>query len=120
MYDFAIIYNTSATFRGLENHNFMMFFWNPVLGWLLEPILIILAYFWVSFGDQFGYFWDTLFTSIFGCCLDTPKVVVTLPWWGRGGAVPEFVPEFTPPLSPLTLPPYPDSKRYDPQVHIGC
>ena len=33
------------------------------------------------------------------------------PWWGRG--------ETLPPLSPLTLPPDPDSKRYDPHIHVG-
>ena len=43
--DFAIIYYTLATFEGAENHNFLMLFWNTILGWLLEPILMILAHF---------------------------------------------------------------------------
>ena len=47
--DFAVIYNTWATFEGAENHHFSMFFWNPVLGGLWEPILMILAHFWGPF-----------------------------------------------------------------------
>ena len=43
--------HTLATFRGPENDNFSMFFWNPVLGWFLEPILMILAC--AHFGHHF-------------------------------------------------------------------
>ena len=41
-----------------------MFFWNPLLRWLLEPILVILAHFW-------GPFWRP-FWSFFGYrfCID--------------------------------------------------
>ena len=62
--DFAIIYNTWATLEGAENHHFSMFFWNPILKWLLEPILMILAHFW-------GPFWRP-FWSLFGYhfCID--------------------------------------------------
>ena len=62
--DFACIYNTWATFEGAENHCFSMFFWNPILGWILEPILVILAHFW-------GPFWKP-FSSLFGYhfCID--------------------------------------------------
>ena len=56
--DFACIYNTLATFEGSENHHFSMFFWNPILGCLLDPILKILAHFW-------GPFWRP-FSSLFG------------------------------------------------------
>ena len=55
--DFACIYNTWATFRGPENHQFLMFFWNTVLGWLLDPILMILAHFW---GPFWRPFWSLL------------------------------------------------------------
>ena len=62
--DFVSIYYTLATFRGAENHHFVVFFWNSVLGWLLEPILVILAHFW-------GPFWRP-FWSLFGYhfCID--------------------------------------------------
>ena len=62
--DFAVIYYTLTTFRGLENRHFLMFFWNPILGWLLEPILVILTHFW-------GPFWRP-FWSLFGYhfCID--------------------------------------------------
>ena len=43
--DFDVMYSTLATFRGPENHHFLVLFWNTVLGWLLEPILAILAHF---------------------------------------------------------------------------
>ena len=60
--DFACIYYTLATFRGAENDNFSMFFWNPLLGCFLESILVILAHFWGPFWRPFwsllGYrFW---------------------------------------------------------------
>ena len=51
--DFACIYNTWATFEGAENHHFLILFWNSFLGWLLEPILMILAHFWGPFWRQF-------------------------------------------------------------------
>ena len=51
--DFVAIYNTLATFRGAENGLFLMLFWNPVLGWFLEPILVILAHFWGPFWRPF-------------------------------------------------------------------
>ena len=38
-----------ATFRGAGNHHLLMFLWNTVLGWLLEPILMIWAHFWGPF-----------------------------------------------------------------------
>ena len=43
---------------------FSMFFWNPVLGWFLEHIFVILAHFW-------GPFWRP-FSSLFGYhfCID--------------------------------------------------
>ena len=52
--DFALICNTWATFEGPENHHFLLLFWNPILGWLLEPIFIIVALFWGPFWFQFG------------------------------------------------------------------
>ena len=62
--DFAVIYYTLTTFRGPENRHFSMFFWNPILGALLEPILVILSHFW-------GPFWRP-FWSLFGYhfCID--------------------------------------------------
>ena len=62
--DFGIIYYTWGTFRGPENHHFSMFFWNPILGWLSEPILMIFAHFW-------GLFWKP-FCSLLGYhfCID--------------------------------------------------
>ena len=51
--DFAVIYYTLTTFRGAENVHFLMFFWNTVLGWFLEPILMILAHFWDPFWRAF-------------------------------------------------------------------
>ena len=45
--------------RGPENHHLLLFFGNTILGWLLEPILVILAHFWDPFWRQcsslFGY-----------------------------------------------------------------
>ena len=54
----------SAHIIGAENGNFSMFFWNPVLGWLWEPIFVISAHFW-------GPFWRP-FWSLFGYhfCID--------------------------------------------------
>ena len=46
-----------------------MFFWNTVLGWLLEPILTILAHFW-------GPFWRPFWSLVgYHFCIDfrTPK-----------------------------------------------
>ena len=62
--DFAVIYYTLATFRGADNGYFLMFFWNPLLGALLELIFMILAHFW-------GPFWRQ-FSSLFGYhfCID--------------------------------------------------
>ena len=62
--DFAIIYYTLATFRGAENHHILVFFWNPILGWLLKPISVIFAHFW-------GPLWKP-FSSLFGYrfCID--------------------------------------------------
>ena len=62
--EFASIYYTLATFMGADHEHFSMFFWNTVLGWLLEPILMILAHFW-------GPFWRP-FWSLFGYhfCID--------------------------------------------------
>ena len=51
--EFECIYNTWTTFQGAENHIFSMFLLNPILGWLLEPILVILAHFWDPFWRQF-------------------------------------------------------------------
>ena len=51
--DFDCIYYTWATFKGAENHQCSMFFWNPILGWLSEPILVILALFWGPFWRRF-------------------------------------------------------------------
>ena len=39
--------------QGCWKWYFLMFFWNPVLGWLLEVILVILAHFWGPFGRPF-------------------------------------------------------------------
>ena len=36
-----------------ENHHFSMIFWNPALGWFLEPIFVILAHFWGPFWRPF-------------------------------------------------------------------
>ena len=56
---FSCIYYTLATFRGAENHNLLLFFWSPDLGWFLEPILMILAHFgnpyWRPFWSLLGY-----------------------------------------------------------------
>ena len=35
--EFASMYYTFATFRGAENQRCLLFFGNPLLGWLLEP-----------------------------------------------------------------------------------
>ena len=58
--DFAAIYYTLATFRGAENADFSTLFWSPLLGWLLECILLILAHcsgplkpFWTLVGYHF-------------------------------------------------------------------
>ena len=51
--DFATIYYTLATFEGAEHGIFLLFFWSPLLGWLLEPILLILAHFWGPFWRPF-------------------------------------------------------------------
>ena len=44
---------------------FSMFFWNPLLGWLLEPISVILAHFWGPFSrpcwSLFGYHFCIVF-----------------------------------------------------------
>ena len=69
--DFVSIYYTLATFRGAENDNFLLFFWNPVLRGLWEASLMILALFWSPFWrpcwSLFGYllyrFLDPLKTS---------------------------------------------------------
>ena len=50
---FASIYCTLATFRGAENDNLLLFFWNPVLRGLWEPILMILDHFWCPFWRPF-------------------------------------------------------------------
>ena len=44
---------TLATFRGAENAHFPILCWSPLLGWLLEPILVILAHFWGPFWRLF-------------------------------------------------------------------
>ena len=63
--DFVCIYYTLATFRGAENHHFLMFFGNPVLAWFLEHILTILAHFcgpfWKPFSSLFGYHFRIIF-----------------------------------------------------------
>ena len=53
--DFTLIYHTLATFKGAENHHFLMFFLNTMLGWLLEPILVILVHFWGPFWRPFWW-----------------------------------------------------------------
>ena len=52
--DFACIYNTWATFEDAENHHFLMFFWNPILGCFLESMLMILAHFGGPFSRPFS------------------------------------------------------------------
>ena len=41
-----------------------MLFENPILAWLRDDIFMIFAFFWVSIGDVFGYFLDTVLASI--------------------------------------------------------
>ena len=42
-----------------------MLFENPILAWLRDDIFMIFDFFWVSVGDVFGYFLDTVLASIF-------------------------------------------------------
>ena len=55
--DFAYIYYTWATFRGAENDHFLILVGNSFLGWLLEPILMILSHFW-------GLFWRPFWSLV--------------------------------------------------------
>ena len=56
---FLILFITLEPQSGVLNVIFLMFFWNTVLGWLLEPILAVLAHFrgpfWTPFWSLFGY-----------------------------------------------------------------
>ena len=42
-----------------------MLFENPILGWLRDDMFMLFDFFWVSVGDVFGYFLDTVLASIF-------------------------------------------------------
>ena len=53
--------------EGAENHNFSMFFWNIVLGWLWEPIFVNFGSLWgaplglvlLTFGGPFWELWKS-------------------------------------------------------------
>ena len=51
--EFASTSDTLATFKGAENQWCLLLFLNPVLGWLWEPILKILALLWGPFWKPF-------------------------------------------------------------------